>query len=411
MQNTFRKSLALLLILCLLVPLFGISVLAEDTAELPIDYQFKDVVIPDADGAQALAAGMTNDPYSSQQWSMKMVGMEAAWQSGLTGKGVRVAIVDCGVSTKTNDIDSSRLLAGKNLLEPTQSTEDTHGHGTFIAGIIGAAKDNGVGIAGIAPGVTIVPLKTTDDGRSNIDLVAQAIYDAVDEFDCSIINLSFGTKTQSKAMHDAIRYATDRGVIVVASTGNDGSAALHYPGAYDEVIGVGSVSKNMERSSFSHQNSSIYVVAPGDSVTSLGMTSGSVKTSGGTSYSAPVVTGIAALLKEAHPEMNADDFKAILQASCYDLGEEGYDTSYGWGLVQAPKAIVAAAEYYGTAAPDMPEIPDPTPEPVPDPTPDPTPDPGSSWSILDLFNFNWLRELFQNIIRSLFKGWATNLTF
>ena len=407
MRNNFRKGLTLLMILCLLVPLFGVPVLAENAESLPIDYQFKDVDLPGADGAQALAAGMTNDPYSSEQWGMKMIGMEAAWQSGLTGRGVRVAIVDCGVSTRTNDIHSSRLLAGKNLLEPALTTEDTHGHGTFIAGIIGAAKDNGVGIAGIAPGVTIVPLKTTDNGTSNSDLVAQAIYDAVDEFDCSIINLSFGSKTQSTAMHDAIRYAVENGAIVVASTGNDGSTALHYPGAYSEVIGVGSVRKNMERSSFSHQNSSIFVVAPGDSVISLGMTSGAVKTSGGTSYAAPNVTGIAALLKEAHPEMNADDFRAILQAFCYDLGEAGYDTSYGWGLVQAPRAIVAAAEYFGTTAPEMPEISDPTPEP----TPEPTPDPGSSGSIWDLFNFNWLRELFQNIIRSLFRGWATNLSF
>ena len=145
------------------MPLFGISVLAENAEDLPIDYQFKDVEVPDNDGAQVLAVGMTNDPYSSRQWGMKMIGMEAAWQSGLTGKGVRVAIIDGGVYTNTGEFDAGRLLPGKNLVDGG-STEDSNGHGTFIAGIIGAAKDNGAGIAGVAPGVTIIPIKTSNDG-------------------------------------------------------------------------------------------------------------------------------------------------------------------------------------------------------------------------------------------------------
>ena len=400
MKNTFRKGLILLMVLCLLVPLFGMSVLAENTQELPIDYQFRNVDVKGDDGAQALAAGMTNDPYSAKQWGMKMIGMEAAWQSGLTGRGVRVAIIDSGVSTQTNDIDADRLLAGKNLVEEGQPTEDTRGHGTFIAGIIGATKDNGVGIAGIAPGVTIVPIKTTDDGTTHFDLIAQAIYDAVDEFGCDVINLSFGAKIQSKDIHDAIKYATQNGAIVIASTGNDGSTTLYYPGAYSEVIGVGSVKKSMERSSFSHHNNSIFVVAPGDEVTSLDLSAGAVKSSSGTSFSAPAVAGVAALLKEAHPEMNTADFKQILMRSCKDLGDAGYDVEYGYGLLQAPAAIRAAAEYFGTTAPDMPDIPEPTP------------DPGNNQTIWEqLFNFSWLRDLFQNIIRNLFKGWNLNLNF
>ena len=399
MKNTLRKGLTLLMVLCMLVPLFGLSVLAADAENLPIDYQFKDVEAIDPSRAQVLAADMTNDPYSSRQWGMKMIGMEAAWQSGLTGAGVRVAVIDSGVSTKTNDIDTDRLLAGKNLVEEGQPAEDTRGHGTFIAGIIGAAKDNGVGIAGVAPGVTIVPIKTTEDGTTHFDLIAQAIYDAVDEFGCNVINLSFGAKTQSKDIHDAIKHATQNGAIVIASTGNDGSTTPYYPGAYSEVIGVGSINKGMERSTFSHRNNSIFVVAPGDDVTSLDLSAGAVKTYKGTSFSAPFVVGVAVLLKEAHPEMTTADFKQILMRSSKDLGEAGYDIEYGYGLLQAPAAIRAAAEYFGTTAPDMPEIPEPTP------------DPGSNWSIFDLFNFDWLRELFQNIIRSLFKGWSPNLTF
>ena len=398
MRNTFRKGLVLLMVLCLLVPLFGISVLADNTEALPIDYQFKDVVVQNTDGAQAMAAGMTNDPYSSRQWGMKMIGMEAAWQSGLTGAGVRVAVIDGGVYTNTGEF-GDRLLPGRNMLGEGQSTEDSNGHGTFIAGIIGASKDNGVGIAGIAPGATIIPIKTSDDGSTQDGVSAQAIYAAVDEFHCDVINYSSGAKQLSSGIREAVSYAVSKGVIIVCSTGNDGSTTLYYPGALEDTIGVGSINKGMERSSFSHRNKSIFVVAPGEDVYSLGQ-SGSVKSSSGTSFSAPFVTGLAALLKEAHPEMNTADFKQILMRSCKDLGDAGYDVEYGYGLIQAPAAIRAAAEYFGTTAPDMPDIPEPTP------------DPGYNQTIWEqLFNFNWLRELFQNIIRNLFKGWNLNLNF
>ena len=189
-------------------------------------------------------------------------------------------------------------------------------------------------------------------------------------------------------------------MIVVCSTGNDGSTTLYYPGALEDTIGVGSINKAMERSSFSHRNKSIFVVAPGEDVVSLNTKNGAVRTSSGTSFSAPFVTGLAALLKEAHPGMTTADFKEILMQSCLDLGDEGYDLEYGYGLIQAPAAIRAAAEYFGTEAPDMPEIPEPTPDPSYNQT---------IWE--QLFDFSWLRELFQNIIRNLFKGWTQNLAF
>ena len=398
MKDTFRKGLTLLMVLCLLVPLFGVSVLAENAEALPIDYQFTAVDAPDPDRAQVLAAGMTNDPYSSRQWGMKMVGMEAAWQSGLTGSGVRVAVIDGGIYTNTGEFDANRLLAGKNMVDGG-STEDSNGHGTFIAGIIGAAKDNGVGIAGIAPEVTIIPIKTSNDGSMADGVGAKAIYAAVDEFHCDVINYSSGAIKLSTGMREAVQYAVSKGVIIVCSTGNDGNTQLHYPGALPETIGVGSINKGLERSQFSHQNSSIFVTAPGDEVYSIGAR-GSVYSSSGTSFSAPFVTGLAALLKEAHPQMNTDDFKAILQASCYDLGDAGYDKEFGWGLIQVPAAIREAAAYFGTDAPAMPD------------SPDPTPDSSYNQTIWErLFNFDWLRELFQNIIRNLFKGWSPNLTF
>ena len=374
MKNTLRKGFALLMVLILLVPLLGVPALAA----------------------------LSDDPYSDQQWNLEMIGAEQGWQSGLTGRGVRVAIIDSGVSAATGDIDPDRLLAGKNVADETQSTEDTEGHGTFIAGIIGATKDNGVGIAGIAPGVTIIPIKTTDGSTIHVGVNSAAFYAAIDEFHCDVINYSTGTTVPSEEYREMVRYADSKGVIVISSVGNKGDSTVQYPAAFDEVIGVGSIGRTMECSSFSQHNSSVFVTAPGEKITSLSLGSGTVRTGSGTSYSTPHVVGLAALLKEAHPEMTTADFKEILKASCLDLGDEGYDEYYGWGLIQIPEAIRAADEYFASHTPDE-------PDPSPEPTPEPTPDPGSSW--IDFFNFNWLRDLFRSIIRSLFKGWSPNLTF
>ena len=156
-----------------------------------------------------------------------------------------------------------------------------------------------------------------------------------------------------------------KGVIVVSTVGNEGDATYNYPGAYEDVIAVGSVDKNMNVSSFSNKNDSVFVVAPGEDVYSLGTLPFTVYKSSGTSFSAPFVSGLAAMLKEKYPQMGQKDFGEILKASSKDLGEPGYDTSYGYGLIQVPQAIDAAETYFGDAGSD----PEPSPE---------APDSGSS---------------------------------
>ena len=385
MKNTFRKGLTLLMILCMLVPLFGLSVLAADT---PDDDQLVDVKESGVDSMK----GISNDPFSAMQWNLKAIGMEEAWRSGLTGKGVTVAIVDSGLSGTTGDIDKSRVLPGKNCVGGT-GVDDTLGHGTFVAGVIGATQDNGVGIAGIAPGVTIVPIKCYATDETDFAAQAAGIYAAVDEYHCDILNISAGDPEIVPEVEAAIRHALDEGVIVVAAAGNSGDTQLLYPASYDGVISVSNVGRDLVLSATSNKNDHVWVTAPGREIISLGRLPGTVKMSSGTSFSAPAVAGVAALLKEAFPQMTPADFKEILKVSSKDLGRTGYDIYYGWGLVQAPDAIRAAADYYGVEAPDM-------SEPA---------DSGSSW--LDFFNFSWLRDLFQNIIRNLFKGWTPSLTF
>ena len=385
MKNTFRKGLVLLMILCLLVPLFGLSVFGAD---MSADDQFTDV------NESSISDGMkriSNDTFSALQWNLKAIGMEEAWRSGLTGKGVVVAIVDSGLSGSTMDIDQSRILPGKNCVGGT-GVDDTLGHGTFVAGIIGATKDNGVGIAGIAPGVTIVPIKCYATDETDFAAQAAGIYAAVDEYHCDILNISAGDPEIVPEVEAAIRHALDEGVIVVAAAGNSGDKQLLYPASYDGVISVSNVGRDLMLSATSNKNDHVWVTAPGREIVSLGRLPFTVKMSSGTSFSAPVVAGVAALLKEAFPQMTPADFKEILKVSSMDLGRKGYDIYYGWGLVQAPDAIRAAADYYGVEAPDM----------------SAPADPGSSWT--DFFSFSWLRDLFQSIIRSLFKGWNLNFS-
>ena len=384
MKNTFRKAITLLMVLCMLVPLLGASVLAADK---PADYLFADVKESSvSDGMKRIS----NDAFSALQWNLRAIGMEEAWRSGLTGKGVVVAIVDSGLSGMTGDIDAERILPGKNCAGGT-GVDDTIGHGTFIAGIIGATKDNGVGIAGIAPGVTIVPIKSYATDVTDFAAQAAGIYAAVDEYHCDILNISAGDPEIVPEVEAAIRHALDEGVIVVAAAGNSGNEQLLYPASYDGVISVTSVGRDLVLSATSNKNDHVWVTAPGREIFSLGRLPLTVKMSSGTSFSAPAVAGVAALLKEAFPQMTPADFKEILKVSSMDLGRKGYDIYYGWGLLQAPEAIRAAANYFGVEAPDM-SAPD---------------DPGTGWNF---FDFSWIRDLFQNIIRSLFKGWNLNFS-
>ena len=288
-----------------------------------------------------------NDPYFRNQWGMQAVGMETAWDQGLTGKGVTVGIIDTGVHATHPDLIGSNMVSGYNYLDNNRSTDDSEGHGTFVAGIIGAKKNNHIDIAGMAPEATIVTMKCFDGNKSIVGDAVKAIRSCVDEYHCNVINMSFGATEDVEILHEAVQYAAGKGVIIVASAGNEGTRTLYYPAAYNETIGVGAVDANKRVASFSQQNNSVFVVAPGSSVVSLGADNNSVKTGSGTSFAAPFVSGLAVLLKQMYPNMTLADFKNILIASSQDLGVGGYDIAYGNGLINVPEAITQAKIYFG----------------------------------------------------------------
>jgi len=285
---------------------------------------------------RAILDGDVGDPYHADQWSLASLGVDILWEQGLTGEGVTVAIVDSGLNVDHEDLQGADILPGYNVMDESDDVTDHAGHGSFVAGIIAAVRDNGKGIAGMAEGVTLAPVKCFSRiGETDTRYVLQAIYAAVDEYDCDVMNLSLGMDRDLRSMREAIAYAVEHGVIVVSAVGNEGTEEMMYPAAYNGVIGVGSVGRSGKRSDFSEHNSSVFVMAPGEVIISIGHdTPEAYDLGSGTSFAVPHVTALAALARSVSPELSPEAFRELLIQSSLDCGEPGYDTDYGWGVIQ-----------------------------------------------------------------------------
>ena len=325
----------------------------EDAAELPpewveyIEPNYRLTLFDGTGGAER------SDPYAADQWWLEAIGASAAREAGLTGAGVTVGFVDSGIRATHEDLDGSKI-SGQNFYSGDNRayTSDSTGHGTFCAGILAAQPENGKGLVGLAPGVNIRMYRAFYNDTGNVLDVALAIRQAVED-GCRVLNLSFGMKNSalegypnSKTMKEAVQYALDNRVIVVAAVGNDSNSIVMYPAAHEGVIGVGSVGPGLAHSSFSHYNSSVFVTAPGGKMIGLGYTADDsyrldpdITKNSGTSYAAPVVAALAALALEADPELTAEQFCDLLKETVTDQGNEGYDVYYGWGTVNVASFV------------------------------------------------------------------------
>jgi len=284
----------------------------------------------------------TSDTYYSLQWGLKATNIEPLWTYSTGQPNVYVCIIDTGLTRNHPDLKSSRFLAGIDYNNYGDVLSDTDGHGTFVAGIIGADTHNStIGIAGIAYNSFIVPFRIPQDtdGYFDSSKIIEAVYDAAD-IGCDVINMSLGGPTSNSTFNSAIQYAINKGSIIVAAAGNEAQEGnpISYPASYDNVISVGSVDKLLSHSYFSNYNNYIDVVAPGESILSTNI-NGSYTYGSGTSYSAPFVSGIAALIKAIKPDLLPNEFNNILSTSSTDLGVLGYDVYYGNGLINAEKIL------------------------------------------------------------------------
>ncbi len=305
---------------------------------------------------QILNAPASDGAARDLQWSLNQLSAEDAWQAS-TGAGVTVAVLDTGVDAGHPDL-AGRVLPGYDATRRRPGgTSDPNGHGTHVAGSIAAAG----AVSGIAPDSRILPVRVmnANGGGNTSDIVAGIIW-AVNH-GANVINMSLGSRDSDKAEEAAVRWARNRGVIVVAAVGNDGGTKAIYPAGYgdskrnasvgsDPVIGVGAVHRGDSRAGFSQRGNPVDLVAPGVRVLSTSPRSrGSYAWESGTSMSAPFVTGTAALLisrlAATDPGMSATERAArtasALRAGGRDLGAPGTDSNYGSGAVNAARALAA----------------------------------------------------------------------
>ncbi|MBR9976701.1 MAG: S8 family serine peptidase [Bacteroidetes bacterium] len=228
--------------------------------------------------------------------------------------------------------------AGGDYRDPDPLPLDEMGHGTSVSGIIAAATDNGIGIAGVAPDCRIMTLRAFDArGFGAEGDVARALAYAVSN-GARVVNMSFGDVVYSRVLRDVIRWSYARGVVMVSSAGNSQSAALHYPSAYDETISVSALASNDIIAGYSNYGQTVDIAAPGSDILTTDL-EGRYTPFYGTSAAAPFVSGVAALLLSRHPHFGPEEVRGILIASAEDLGPQGWDERYGAGLLRADRAV------------------------------------------------------------------------
>lgn len=288
-----------------------------------------------------------NDTEYNNQWSLKDWGYDDVYSQGITGKNIRIGIIDSGVYSSHPDLQGNISYESYNVITQDNDCSDEYGHGTFVSGIIGAITDNQIGISGIASGADIIMIKCFDGKTTKVSYVISALNYAA-TLNLDIVNLSFGvalseSSTNLQLMKEAIDNLYDSGAIIVAAVGNSGNSTLYYPAAFDNVIGVGSVDETLLYSDSSQYNNSVFVTAPGVNIYGLcspDLEDGAYyKEMTGTSFAAPYVAASIALTKECVPELTFDDICSLLKSSSKDLGEAGYDNYYGWGVLN-PKVLV-----------------------------------------------------------------------
>lgn len=287
------------------------------------------------------ATYVPNDPLYGSQWGLASVAATAAWDVTKGSSAVVVAVVDTGVDYTHPDLAGRVDTANdRDFVGADLDAMDDNGHGTHVAGIIAATMDNSIGIAGLAPECRILPVKVLgSNGDGDTLLVSAGIKDAADK-GAKIINLSLaGPADQSMA--DAVRYAQQKGCVVVAAAGNEGLSGASYPARYDDVVGVGATNRANARATWSAVGSNygtgVDVAAPGDGVFSTlpGSRYGAMS---GTSMASPFVAAVAALVLSADPSLDGSPTAVIARVldSATPLAPS---MGMGHGLLNARDAV------------------------------------------------------------------------
>ncbi len=320
-------------------------------------------------------AVIPSDPRWENQWAPAKIGAPAAWEITTGSEEIIIAVLDTGVKLDHPDLAATVWTnpgeVPANSLDDDQNgkVDDVHGwhfyhqcsgseclpfedddlrddagHGTHVAGIAAAETDNQVGIAGISWGAQLMPVKVLDeygDGWYS-DVIAGIVY-ATDN-GADVVNLSLGGEESSQALQEAVDYSHAQGVLLIAATGNTGGAVL-YPAACDHVLGVGATDVNDVRPGFSNYGPETDVVAPGVSIYSTWPRLDGYWRKSGTSMAAPHAAGLAALIWSARPDLSNDQVAQAISRTALDLGAPGWDEFYGWGRIDAYRALLSVGHF------------------------------------------------------------------
>jgi serine protease len=287
-----------------------------------------------------------NDPQYGQQWNMRSISIESAWDE-TKGNGVTVAVIDTGIS-QVPDLKNTKFVEGYDFVNDKVAADDDNGHGTHVAGTVAQSTNNNYGVAGVAYEATLMPLKVLSAGGTGTTSdIAEAIRFAADN-GAGVINMSLGGGGESEMMKEAIAYAHQKGVVVVAAAGNANRNAAEYPARYPHVIGVSAIDSAGEKAPYSNFGAGIDLSAPG------GSNSGKIVQETidpdteepvfagfqGTSMASPHVAGVAALIKAAGIQ-DPDEVESILQKSARVVQDDGLNY-YGAGHLDAAAAVKLA---------------------------------------------------------------------
>jgi thermitase len=286
-----------------------------------------------------------NDPKYDEQWGLKTIRAYSGWGIHTGRSNTVIAIVDTGVDLNHPDL-KNKLVKGYNFVEDNDTPMDDDSHGTHCAGIAAASTNNGVGVAGVCPNCSVMPVRVLgSDGSGTTSTVSNGIIYAADH-GAAVISMSLGSPSASSTLDDAVKYAAKKGVVIVAAAGNDGVDLPFYPAYLEPCIAVGStVQYTDERSSFSNYGDWVDIAAPGSSIMST--IPGNYGLKSGTSMAAPFVSGLAALMVSCS-HASPDKIRKAMTGSAVPVGD--------WvssGRIDVPKAL----EAIGCSAPSSNKTP------------------------------------------------------
>ena len=292
-----------------------------------------------------------NDPDYAKQWNFRSINIEPAWDE-TKGGGVTVAVIDTGISP-VPDLEKTNMVKGYDFVNDQELAIDDNGHGTHVAGTIAQSTNNGLGVAGIAYEATLMPLKVLgDSGGGTVVDIAEAIRFAADH-DADVINLSLGGGGDADVLREAIAYAYNKGVVIVAAAGNANTNAASYPARYPQVLAVSALDSSGTKAPYSNYGAGVDISAPGGALAEDDSSGGILQNTidpetgdsvflalQGTSMASPHVAAVAALVKSVGIDQ-PNEVTEILKKSARVINNDELNY-YGSGQLDADAAVKLA---------------------------------------------------------------------